>query len=241
MTAKTGLAGVRMRRLQILALTPGIAGVLLAAGELLTPKGLDDTSSNLAEAQKQLRLAEAHSDRFAVASVMIIFGLAALGLAFSALASLVTQRAAALATVVAVLGWFTTMCGVIENSAGNFSLAAAGAAHPDLSAARIFLREDTHGLSQLLLIIYFFGMLATVALAAITLWRARSSPRWLAIAFPASFYLAIFSHPGVPGSLLWLPFVAVALYISLLVWRKSSCPTSPTTTTPGLEAASASG
>jgi hypothetical protein len=215
------VAGIRLTRWRILALAPGLAGLLLAAGEILTPKGLDNTASTLTDAQEQLRIAEAHPDRFAVASLLIILGLAAFGLTFSALASLITQRHAVLATVVAVLGWITTMCGVIENSATNFSLAAAGSARPDASAAKIFLQEDKHGLSVVLLVIYFFGMLGTVALTAIVLWLARVSSKWLTIVFPVTFYVAVFSSPGVPASLLWLPFTAVGLYLSLLVWRRA--------------------
>jgi hypothetical protein len=163
-------------------------------GETLTPKGLDNTTGSLAGALKQLRIAESHASQFAVASVLIIFGLAALGVSFSTIATLVRQRGARLATVTAVVGWFATMCGVIENAAVNYSLAAAGAAHPDATAAKIFYQENTRGLSVVLLALYFFPM-----------------------------HLAIFAPPGsFPGPLLWLPFVAVMLYLSILTWRRAA-------------------
>src|SRR5579863_6246336 len=128
-------------RRRILAVFPAAAGVLLAAGETLTPKGLDNTTSSLAGARKEIVIATVHAHRFYAASLLIIFGLAALGIAFSSLVALMNRPGSKRLSAIALVGWFATLCGVISNSALNYGLAAAGAVKSGATGANIFLQE----------------------------------------------------------------------------------------------------
>ena len=93
------------RQHRVLAVFPVVAAVLLAAGEALTPKGLDNTSTSLAAARKEVAIASAHAHRFYAASLLVIFGLAALGIAFSALVALMNRPGARLTIAIALVGW----------------------------------------------------------------------------------------------------------------------------------------
>lgn len=210
-------------RCRILALSLPAAAILLVIGEATFPKGLDNPATNLSTAAKEVGIAGAHPNQFLAASLLVIFGLAFLGLSFSGLATLVRRRGAVLATVVAVLGWFTTLCGVISNTAINYALAAAAATHPTPGvAARIWLHEDSSSFANLLLVLYFPGLLITVALASLALWRSRVVPRWIVPIFAVAFYVAIFSSPGpIPGILQSLPFIVVMSYLALGIWGRA--------------------
>ena len=212
---------------RVLAVFPAAAGVLLAVGETLTPKGLDNTTGSLAGARKEIVIATAHADRFYAASLLIIFGLAALGIAFSSLVSLMNRPGSKRVRAIALVGWFATLCGVISNSALNYGLAAAGAVNSGTTGASIFLQENNSGIGRLLLAVYFGGMLLTVAATAVALWRTRAVPVWLAALFAISFYVAIFAPPGVfPGVLEWIPFVVIMIVLSERVWNRPAVVTS---------------
>jgi hypothetical protein len=211
-------------RSRVLATSLPVAALLLVIGEATFPKGLDNPATNLSTAAKEVAIAGAHPNQCYAASLLVIFGLAFLGISFSAMATLVRQRGAVLATVVAVLAWFTTLCGVISNTAINYALAAAAATHPAPGvAARIWLHEDSSSIANLLLVLYFPGLLITVALAALALWRSQAVPRWIAPIFAVAFYVAIFSSPGpIPGILQSLPFIVIMSYLAIQIWRKAS-------------------
>jgi hypothetical protein len=118
-----------------LAASLPVAAVLLVVAEALYPKNLDNPAKNLATATKELAAAGAHTHQFYVASLLTILGLAVLGVSFRALALLPYRRGALLAGVVAGLGWFTTLCGVVGNAVTNYALAAAAATHPKAAVA----------------------------------------------------------------------------------------------------------
>jgi hypothetical protein len=208
-------------RRRVLAVSLPLAAVLLAIGESAFPKGLDNIAQSLSTATSEVTIATAHPGQFAAASLLTVFGLAVLGVSFSAIASLAEGRGRTLATVVAVLGWFTTLCGVVMNTTINYALAVAASTHPASGvAASIWFREDTWPAADLMLVLYFFGMLVTVALAAVALWRSRAVPRVVAVVFAAAFYLAIVAGPGpMPTLLQYIPFLAVTVYLAIRVWE----------------------
>jgi hypothetical protein len=208
-------------RRRLLAISLPLAALLLGTGEATFPKGLDNLTQSLSTATSEVTIATAHPGQFAVASLLVIFGLAALGVSFSAIATLAQDRGRTLATVVAVLGWLTTLCGVVMNTINNYALAAAASIHPATGVtAAIWFREDTWAAGNPLLVLYFFGMLLTVALAAVVLWRSRAVPRVAAVVFAAAFYLAIAAGPGpMPTLLQYIPFLAVTIYLAVKVWQ----------------------
>lgn len=219
------LAGDRRR---MLAFFPALAAILLAAGETLTPKGLDNTSSSLSVARKEVVTATAHADRFYATSLLIIFGLGALGIAFSALVSLMNRPGSKFLGAIALGGWMTTLCGVISNSAINYGLAAAGAVNAGATGAGIFVEENKSGIGQALLIVYFLGMLVTVAVTAVALSRTRAVRMWLAGLFAITFYIAVFATPGGFRCVLeWIPFVVIMVILSVRVWNRPAVALAP--------------
>jgi hypothetical protein len=124
-----------------------------------------------------------------------------------------------LAIIVAVLGWFTTLCGVVGNTLANYALTAAAAVHPAPAVAgAIWVSEDSSTVTNMLLILHFFGLMVTAALAAVALWRSRTVPRAVAVAFALTWYLAdFFNAPGPVSGI--LPFVPFAAYLATRIWH----------------------
>ena len=214
----------RAARRRLMAVSLPIAALLLTIGEAVMPKGLDNQSSDLASVTKQVVIAGQHVGRFYVASVLIMFGLAALAVSFSAIATLITRRGAALATIAAVIGAVALTCGIIANTAVNYALAGAASAHPDAEVAgRMWLHVDSSAITNAISVLYFFGLIVATALAALALWRGKAVARWIAVAFALTSYVALFAGPGVvPGVPQSLPFVAVMIYLGVRVWRTTS-------------------
>ena len=216
----TGSSSVRQR---LFAFSLPVAAILLVVGEAVMPKGLDTQSSSLASTTRQVLIAGRHVDRFDVASLLIIFGLAVAAVSFAAIAVLVRGRGARFATVAVVLAVVALTCGVIANATDNLALAEGAAVHPAASVAgRMWVHIDSSPLANTLGVLYFFGWIVAIVLAAIALWRSRVVPRWLAVVFAVGYVVSNFSSPGViPGVPESLPFVAVMGYLALLVWRSA--------------------
>jgi hypothetical protein len=216
-------SSIELRR-RLLAFSLPVAAILLVVGEAVMPKGLDSQSSSLASTTKQVMIAARHVARFDAASLLIIFGLAAAAVSFAAIAVLVTGRGARFATAAVVLGAVALTCGVVANSTDNLALAEAAAVHPAATVAgRMWVHIDSSPLASTLGVLYFFGWMVAIVLAAIALWRSRAVPRWLAVVFAVANVVSNFSSPGViPGVPESLPFVAVMGYLALLVWRNAT-------------------
>lgn len=216
-------SSIELRR-RLLAFSLPVAAILLVVGEAVMPKGLDSQSSSLASTTKQVMIAARHVARFDAASLLIIFGLAAAAVSFAAIAVLVTGRGARFATAAVVLGAVALTCGVVANSTDNLALAEAAAVHPATTVAgRMWVHIDSSPLASTLGVLYFFGWMVAIVLAAIALWRSRAVPRWLAVVFAVAYIVSNFSSPGViPGVPESLPFVAVMGYVALLVWRNAT-------------------
>jgi hypothetical protein len=218
------LSSSRELRRLLLALSLPVAAILLVVGEAVMPKGLDSQSSSLASTTKQVMIAERHVARFDAASLLIIFGLAAAAASFGAIATLVRRRGARFASAAAVLGAVALTCGVIANSTDNLALAEAAAVHPAATlAGRMWVHIDSSAFANTLGVLYFFGWMVAIVLAAIALWRSRAVPGWLAVVFAVAYIVSNFSSPGViPGVPESLPFLAVMGYLALLVWRNAA-------------------
>jgi biotin carboxylase len=223
-------------RRRLLALSLPLAAVLLVIGEAAMPKGLDSQSSSLASTTKQVMIAARHVGRFEAASLLIIFGLAAAAVSFSAIATLANRRGALFATIAAVIGAVALTCGIAANSTDNLALAEAAAVHPAATVAgKIWVHVDTSPFANTLAVVYFFGWMVAIVLAAIALWRSRAVPRWTAALFVIAYLVSNFASPGViPGVPESLPFVAIMLYLGVRVWQTpdSTKKRSPTETHP---------
>ena len=109
-------------RQKVLAVFPAVSAVLLMIGGALTPPGLDQFITTRATALKMLPIAAAHTNQLFLSNLLVIFGLGALGVSFAAMATLVRDRGAILATVSAVIGGFGALCGVFVNVLVGFNL-----------------------------------------------------------------------------------------------------------------------
>jgi hypothetical protein len=168
---------LRVRR-ALLALTLPLAAVLLVVGEAVMPKGSDTQSSSLTSTTKQVLIAVRHIARFEAASLLIIFGLAAAGISFAAIATLATRRGSLVATIAVVVGAIALTCGIAANSTDNLTLAQGAAVHPTVAvAAKMWAHIQGSSLANTLGVVYFIGWMLAIVLAAVALWRSRAVPR----------------------------------------------------------------
>ena len=148
----------------------------------------------------------------------MIFGLGALGVSFSAIASLVRHRAAALATTAAVAGGLGAFCGAIVNVLIGLNLAAAAKTHASTSAAAVLVAQNRATASKLLFGLYLGGLLTATLLAGIALWRSNAVHRGVAALFVVGLVLAASSPPSVIALPLLLPFVLAAVLLAKRIW-----------------------
>ena len=175
-------------RQRVLALFLPIAAVLYIGGEALSPKGTDQLITTAATAFKVLPIAAQHSGQLYLASGLVLFGLGALAVSYAAIATLVRDRGAALATVAALLGGLGAFCGAIVNVLVYPSLAAAATAHVSPgAAAKLLTTAFNSGFGQVFTDLYFASEFLAPLLMAIALWRSRNVPRWLVALFFAAW------------------------------------------------------
>ena len=198
-------------RQKVLAVFPAVSGALLMIGGALTPPGLDQPITTRATTLKMLPIAAAHTNQLFLSNLLVIFGLGALGVSFAAMATLVRDRGAILATVSAVIGGFGALCGVIENVLVGFNLGSTVTAHLSRDAAAQYLVATfTSGIGEGILVAYLAGLVIAALLMVIALWRSRSVPRWLPVLFGIGLPIGASAPPGIVSVPLQLP-VVVAL------------------------------
>jgi hypothetical protein len=212
-----GLAAVRTRR-RILALALPVTAVLLLAGGVLTPEGLDRPVTSLAGAWRELQIAAAHSGRVYFSNVLVIFGLGTLGVSFFAIAVLASDRDRVLATTAGVIGWFGAFCGGVANVLIGFDLAAAAAVHLSSAAAQILVSANTATAAWVFFTGYFAGLPVAVLLTGIALWRSQAMPRWLPVLFVVALFAGALAPPGIISVPLSLPFVIVMMLLARRIW-----------------------
>jgi hypothetical protein len=206
-----------------LAIFPPVGAALIIVGEAIMPKALDNTASTVGQAAHQVVVAGANEGRSYAATLLVIFGLAAVGVSFTGIATLISHKSGRLATVITVMGWFVTICGVIANTAVNYVLPVMAEVHPNIyMAAQIEFQLGTAHVTDILLVVYFFGLILTFVLAGVALWRSRVTPRWLAAAFPVSWLLLTFATHGVFGIPQSLPYLAFTIVLASLIWRSAN-------------------
>ena len=212
-----GLAMVRARR-RILALALPVCAVLLLFGGALTPKGLDKPLTSLTGALRELRIAGAHTGQVYFSNMLVVFGLAVLGVSFFAIAVLAPDRGRVLATTAAVIGGFGAFCGAVVNVLIGFNLAAASTIHASLAAAQILVSGNTAVASDVFFIGYFASIPLATILTGIALWRSHNVPRWLPVLFAVGLIAAALAPPGILSVPLSLPFVIAMALLAQRIW-----------------------
>jgi hypothetical protein len=215
-------------RQRVLALFLPIAAVLYIGAEAVSPNGTDQVLSTTATALKVLPIASKHSAQLYLASFLALLGLGALAVSYAAIAMLVRERGATLATVAALVGGLGAFFGAIVNVLVYPVLAAAATTHvPPDSAAKILVTGANSGFVQIFEYVYIATEYLAPLLMAIALWRSRAVPRWLAVLFFAGLELA--EQMGSYGPIVivfMLPFAAAMVLLAVLLWRTASSPVS---------------
>jgi hypothetical protein len=213
-------------RQKVLAVFPAVSGVLLMIGGALTPPGLDQFITTRATALKMLPIAAAHTNQLFLSNLLVIFGLGALGVSFAAMATLVRDRGAILATISALIGGFGALCGVFENVLIGFNLGSMVTAHLSRDAAAQYLVTTfTSGVGEIILVGELAGLVIAGLLMVIALWRSRSVPRWLAVLFGIGLPLGASAPPGIVSVPLQLPFVVALVILATRIWQTAVPPT----------------
>lgn len=214
-------------RQQILAIFLPVSAGLLVIGSVLTPKGLDQIILKKSTALKVLPIAAAHTNRLYFSNVLLLFGLAALGVSFATMATLVRTRGAKLATVAALIGGFGATSGALGNVLAGLNVAATQSAHlpPDV-AAQFLVASFTSWVGKLLLVCYLLSLYVGLILMAIALWRSQRVPRWLPVLFAVGLGVAAVSPVGLVAIPLQLPFAVAMVLLGNQVWKMAILPES---------------
>jgi hypothetical protein len=212
-------------RQKVLAVFPAASGGLLMIGGALTPQGLDQPITTRATALKMLPIAAAHTNQLFLSNLLVIFGLAALGVSFAAMATLVRDRGALLATVSAVVGGFGALCGVIVNVLVGYNLGTTGIAHLSRDAAASYLvAAFTSAIGEGILVAYLAGLVIAALLIVIALWRSRRVPRWLPVLFGIGLPIGAAAPPGIVSVPLQLPVVVAFVTLATCIWQTAALP-----------------
>ncbi len=126
-------------RQRVLAIFLPIAAVLYMSAGALSPKGTDQVATDTATALKLLAIAAKHPTQVDIAGTCAVLGLGALAVSYAAIAALVRDRGAAVATIAALIGGIGAFCGAIINVMVFPNLAAAATARTTPGAAAQFL------------------------------------------------------------------------------------------------------
>jgi hypothetical protein len=200
---------------RVLAPFPAGAAVLLTVGQAMTPEGLDKPVTTAARASHEIQIAAAHSAQLYLSNGLVILGLGALGVSFTAIATLALSRHAAIAAIAGVIGGFGAVCGVVVNVLVGYDVAAVAAAHTTpAAAASVLVSADTSAAFVVFIVGYIGGVLVATILSGVNLWRGKTLPRWLAVLFVAGLVVAASSPPGMVAVPLSLPLVFAASILS---------------------------
>ena len=215
-------------RMRVLALFLPIAAVLYIGGEAVSPKGTDTVLDTMATALRVVPVARQHPAQLYLASSLVLFGLGALAVSYGAIALLVRERGATLATIAALAGGLGAFCGAIANVFAYPVLAATASAPVSASsAAQVLVTAANSRFVETFEGLYFATEFLAPLLMGIALWRSRAVPRWLAVLFFAGLEVA--EQMGSYGPivvLFMLPFAAAMVLLAVRIWRGAAVPAS---------------
>jgi hypothetical protein len=214
---------VARSRQQVLAMFLPVSAGLLLIGTMLTPKGLDQIIMTKATALTVLPIAAAHTNQLYISNLLLLFGLGGLAVSFAAIATLVRDRGAALATTAALVGGFGAFCGALGNVLPGFNLAATVTAHLSREAARDYLVATfTSWVGEALLVGCLGSLLVGTILMAIALWQSRCVPRWLPFLFAIGLVIAAVTPTGIVSIPLQLPFATAMVILGVRIRREAA-------------------
>ncbi len=213
-------------RQRVLALFLPIAALLYISAEGLNPKGTDQIIQTTATALKVLPIASKHPVQLYVSGSLTLLALGALAVSYPAIAALVRNRGAAVATVAALIGGIGAFCGAIVNVLVGVNLAAAVSAHMTQgAAARFLVTTFNSGFEQAFSGLYFIGVFVAPVFMGFALWRSRSVARWLTVLFVVGLEVAQQqSSSGLVAVVLMLPFGLAMVLLSARIWRAAALP-----------------
>ena len=144
----------------------------------------------------------------------------------AAIATLVRDRGAVLATIAALVGGIGAFCGAIVNVIAYPGLAAAATAHVSQgAAAKVLVTAFNSEFGHIFIYIYFVSEYAAPLLMAIALWRSRNVPRWLAALFFVGLLVAELMESYGPIVILYmLPFAAAMVLLAARIWTTATSP-----------------
>jgi len=195
-----------------------VAAALLMLGGLLIPVGLDKPITTISTAFREIPIAHAHAGRLYFSYLLVLFGLAALGVSFAAIATLVRDRAAGVATAAALVGGLAGFCGVVVNVLIGYNLAAAATSKAaPLAAAQVLVSANTSFVAVLFFVGYLGGLLVATVLTGIALWRSAAVPRWLAGLFVVGVAMGGSAPPGPLNVALSVPFAIAMVLLAVRI------------------------
>jgi hypothetical protein len=216
------------KRQRVLAGFLPVAAVCYIGGEAVSPKGTDSVLDTVATALRVLPVARQHPAQLYLASSLVLFGLGALAVSYGAIALLVRERGATLATIAALAGGLGAFCGAIVNVFAYPVLAATATAPVSAgSAAKVLVTATNSGFVETFEGLYFATEFLAPLLMGIALWRSRTVPRWLAVLFFAGLEVA--EQMGSYGPIVvvyMLPFAAAMVLLAVRIWRAAAAPAS---------------
>jgi hypothetical protein len=202
---------IRTRR-KLLAGVTLAAPIMLAIGNSLFPKDTFQFAGTSDKALKTLAATSAAPHRVLAASLFLLVGMAMLGAAFCAVASLVRQRGGASATAGAAVGVIGSLGGVLVTAWLGLSVYAASQANIPQDAKVGYLLSLLKGshLGNIVGVPFLSGLVLGSVLLGAGLFRSGAVSRWLAAIFPlAVIFATVFAPQGIAGALMGLPLIAV--------------------------------
>ena len=199
-------------RRKLLAGVTLTAPIMLALGNSLFPRDSFQFAGTSKKALQTLAATSAAPHRVLAASLFLIVGMALLGAAFCAVASLVRHRGGATATAGAGLGVVGSLGGVLVSAWLGLSVYAASQADISQDAKVGYILSLLKGshLGNIVGIPFLSGLILGSVLLGVALFRSGEVSRWLAGIFPVAVSFAtVFAPQGIAGALMGLPLIAV--------------------------------
>jgi hypothetical protein len=204
-------------RQRVLAAITPIGPVLLVAGSLITPAAADDFSPDATKATLILEAVEADRARSGVGGFLIVVGLMFLVPALALVVARVTGKGERLATVGGMLAMAAMAAGSLTNT---FFFTSYGLTSPDVDAKLDDLGSAYAALGPVLtpfFIVYLAGSLIGFLVLAVAVFRARSAPRWAAIALAlAGLGIVVVDTGTVAGVILSLLLLVALMGCGIL-------------------------
>ena len=184
--------------------------LVFAAANVTFPSGTFQYTGTTEHALDALEATAAAPGRVRVASLLLVAAAVLLAVSFAAVASMVRERGARLATAAAVLGVIGSAGLVLVTSWLGLSVYAAQQSDLSKDAAATYLVTLTNdsGLGNIAGGCYMLGLLLGSILMGVALFRSGRVAWWLAALFPVGVLTScVFAPQGPPAAVMGLPLL----------------------------------